>query len=659
MASASNDDHVYHGDFPGQVKIEIERVDQDGRTTVDITTPKLERVTTPSSSSSITESEKIKKEPASGDETPELDTVRTRKERISKGDEDLEMMDKIPLSKNTFSPLLYTEEYDKFTMRTEQFMRAFGKACRVDIHGGILSEKTMVRLTKILLVDKDNDKLNISLINLFYPIHNYFASIKLLGGLKMHDRGNIALLKRMYNRMHDVEWFDTKPFQKDVPEASDVMVSFNEHYTFYVMQAINRMLIAKKIKSHTISGRYIMRCIFTIVTIMIFPNIDEPETCFDLHEQIRGKEMEIKMLGRNVWLRKAWTMFISIIKTDQKRVIYPEVKDTGDALTFNDLMHAYTAVINEYNSVFAQNAGTSKPNTSNTFVKKSREYRSIIGIMHCTFYCLDFYNIITGYLHDGEYHRFDYDIFHRITHPPWLWPKYRGDLEQSEITEKLLTSMDSSDYNSLYDDSKHLHSFRSSRTFGVRLHEKYFRFYDGQDVAAGIRDDTQLGIICIDIGRQFGIYDAYNADLSKTQGEVNDQRDLLYIKMTDLRNAISAAIREFVSIKSSNDIPDFQSRAQIYDLSADDDEKTIEKVRWIKVDHDNPEAILAKVDHQEKIEGAEDGISVTPIDKKRKHQARKAIYIDSLAADIQIAQSLLRYLEQVYGVYYPESKRFF
>jgi hypothetical protein len=650
MAAFGNEEkRVYHGDFKGQVR--VEQIEHDGRMTVDIiASPKLERTTTPSSSSSITESEKstrIKTE-SSGEES-QPDVVSVKREHILIDNDP--SFPRMSPSKESFSPLLHVEDYIKFMDRAERFMIALGDACRIDVHGGILSEEVSTRLVKILLNDTEDNKIETSLINIFQPLHYYSFGIELLAELKDAVHGNAFIFKKMYEDRFNDNWFITKPFDHTKSDVIEFLTSFNQSYIFYVIQAINKLLMTKKIKSHSVSGRYIMRCIFFVVKMMIFPHIDAPETCVYLHENIRDADLETKFLGRNVWLRKAWTLFQTIIKSEYKATEYPDTKFVDKAFMFADLIFAYNAVSRYYEENFIRPGMSS--NQASRLAKKESEFKSNIGIMRCVFYCIDIHNIMTGYVGEGQFLRFKYDVYHQITHAPWLWPRYRSDLEQCELTENALKTIDSSDFNTLYDDSKHLHSFRASRTFGVRLPEKYVRFYDGQDIAAGARNDTRLGAVCLDISRQFMIYDAFNVDLSKTQAEVNAHREMLYVKMTDLRNMIGEAMRQYIDLKSSNDIPDFNSRAQIYDFSQDDTEETKKHVQWIKVDHNDPEEVLVKIDAQEEV------ITLSRFDNRRKDQVRKVVFMDTLMADIQIAQSVLRYLEQMFGAYYPESKRFF
>jgi hypothetical protein len=311
MAGSSNENRVYHGDFSGQIR--VEQVEHDGRTTVDIISPKVERTTTPTSSSSITESEKItvKTETSSEGERAEPDVVKIKKERIKVDDESLKRMP----SYESFSPLLHVEDYIKFLERSERFMRAFGDACKIDVHGGILSEQTASRLVRILVTNTEENKIDVPILNIFQPLHHYFLASNLLFELKNGNHGNTSIFRIMYERRFEDDWFVMKQFKSDAKTVEELIASFNETYTFNVMQVINRMIMAKKIKTHTVSGRYIMRCVFFVVKMMIFPNIDEPETCMYLHENVKDKEMELRFLGRNVWLRKAWSLFYSVVKS--------------------------------------------------------------------------------------------------------------------------------------------------------------------------------------------------------------------------------------------------------------------------------------------------------------------------------------------------------
>lgn len=664
-ASSSNEVKVYHGDFVAPIR--VEQIEREGRMTVDIiSSPKVEKTPTPSSSSSssVTGSEPMSKGkesdveseiPIKGEEESDFEGF-IKKEKISPIKEPTK---DIPMHEPLFSPLLHSMEYQKFEIRADRFMVEFGKACDPSINGGILSGQTCARLIKILINDTLENKINIPLFEIFVPLQNYHHSIHLFLDMLDYKTGNMGLFKQNYDRRKEEIWFEKIPFNHDASTQNDLFTSFNHSYIFYAIQVVNRMLMVKKLRTHTISGRYIMRCVFFVVKLMIFPNIDFPETYLQLPEPIKEKEFELKFLGRNAWLRQAWSLFQSMVKYEEKMIVYPDTKNIDNALSIQELVICYNVVIDYFRENLLHDPETFKKDSMTSANKKASEYRSTISIMNCALYCYDIYSLITRYRRGQDIYRIEYDKYYRITHAPWLWQKYRGDLEQTEITEKTLTTIDFMDYNSLYDDSKHLHSFRASRTFGVRMPEKYFKMYDSQDVSAVVRSDTALGNLCLDISTQFGIYDAYNADLSKTQAEVNDMKDILYIKMTDLRNKIAESIINYNNIKSANDIPDFQSRAVIYDFSTDDTEETAKSTKWIKIDQDDPFSVLIKRDEQETIEGSEDGIILSKIDTNLKHQIRKAVYIDTLMADIQIAQSLLRYLEQLYGKYYPESKRFF
>jgi hypothetical protein len=661
-SSSSSEVTVYHGDFKAPVR--VEQVERGDRMTVDIiTTPKIERSATPSSSSSsITGSEpKIKgrdseteseSESKSREEESETEDAFIKKEKTSPNKEPLK---DLSMHEPLFSPLLHSMEYQKFAVRADRFMIEFGKTCNQQINGGILSGQSCARLIKILINDMEDNKISIPLMDIFVPLQQYHNSIYLFLEMLDDRGGNMRLFKENYDRRREEIWFLGKPFNHGATTQEDLFRSFSQFYIYYVIQVVNRMLIVKKLKTHTISGRYIMRCVFFVVKMMIFPNIDTPETYMQLPEPIKGKEFELKFLGRNAWLRQAWSLFESIVKYEEKMIAYSETKNVDNALSVQELILAQNALTDYFSENFLHDPETFKASSMSSTSKKASEYRSVIGINNCVLYCYDIYSLVTRYMKGQNMYRIGYDKYYQITHAPWLWQKYRADLEQTEITEKTLTTIDFMDYNSLYDDSKHLHSFRASRTFGVRLPEKYFKMYDGQDIAAVVRSDTELGNVCLDVSTQFGIYDAYNADLSKTQQEVNDMKDILYVKMTDLRNKIAESIINYNNIKSIDDIPDFQSRSVIYDLSTDDTEETANTTKWVKLDQDDPFGLLIKKDDQEK----EKSIRLSQIDTNLKKQIRKAVYIDVLKSDIQIAQSLLRYLEQLYGKYYPESKRFF
>lgn len=663
MAASSSNPKDFHGEFSAPVSIYHE-YDEDGKLVIVdiINRPKSKGPSASSSSTSLTESEKtFKRKEMSSPERSESETepedVKIKKEKVSP--EKAPMKD-IFMHDPHFSALLYAESYHKFVMRADRFMIEFGKECHPKTNGGILSGQTCARLIKILIAEQEDDKLDIPLFDLFMPLQNYHKSIHYFIDMLDINKGNCNLFKQNYDMRNEEIWYTTLPFDLNNQNEDQMLQSFNHFYLHHVVQVVNRMLICKKLRTHTISGRYIMRCVFFVVKLMLFPNINTPETYMQLQDTVKGKEFELKFLGRNAWLRQAWTLFQSIVKYEEKIVLYPDTKNIDNALSIQELILCYNEIIRHFEENFALDSDAFK-DSATSISKKAAEFRSIIGVIHCTLYCYDIYSLLTRYTKKGAVYRVDTDIYYRITHAPWLWPKYRGDLEQTEITEKTLTTIDFTDYKSLYDDSKHLHSFRSSRTFGVRLPEKYFRMYDSQDVTASVRSDTGLGNLCLDVATQFGIYDAYNADLSKTQAQVNDMRDILYVKMTDLRNKISESISNYISIKSNNEIPDFQSRATIYDLSTDDTEETIQRTKWIKLDSDDPFGVLIRLDMQESAEGAVDGniMTKTRIDTNIKNQIRKSVYIDTLMSDIQIAQSLLRYLEQLYGTYYPESKRFF
>ena len=438
--------------------------------------------------------------------------------------------------------------------------------------------------------------------------------------------------------------------------ANDVM----SNYLFVVLQFIFYMLIKKKMIMHHISQRYIIKCIFSVVKLMLFPYQGDFKTSFPLFENIKNNEMQQEFIARNVWLRKAWSLLISIIYSHEKKKTYFEdIEREGDDLQHNSfeigqLLTCYINTVQYYSKIDQKYEKTKKPSVF-VLEKIKNEYESNIGIMNFVLYCYFFYNAIMDMGDENEHE--NYDAHHKITHAAFLWSKYRADLEQCEISKGLKYGIDVLHFKSIFEDSKHLHSFRSTRTFGNALPKRHFKYYDPQDSAAVCKEENRLGIAIMDLCATYGKYESLNSDLSITQDAVENMKILVNSKTQSLRSILKIYINMYHDIEKNGDVPTFEQRYQFFDLSHDDNfEINYDNslLKWIMIDTDDPKGVMVRINEKQILES--NVIHVENFDDKKEVQVKKMVNFDLIKMDIKIAQSVLRFMEQLFNAYYPESK---
>lgn len=691
----SDPKNLYEGEFLNQNgEIEVKQIESDDKTTIKITrsnpsvaTTEQTQITTPSTSSESLSISSASTSGSGSDTTIKKDPeeVKILKEEESKKEfvdlQDIYIKDEPnkkkkkknigKSSRKNFEDMknLYLEFLNH--IKTD-FMRLFHSLCHKKSNNGVIHDKISEQLLKNLFKMQKNSEydsgirfclldlqFNWGLIDdVFFDENKYMI---------FNDNFRKLLLDNL-----DTDWYYNIEYYKTISEKEEdnFYNFFNNVYFSLVFQCINHMLINRKINMHHITERFLIECIFSIVKLMVFPNIDGGITNTQLYNSVKARDFELEFLGRNVWLRQAWTMYISVLYSENKRNAYKDEEQLDDenAFYFDDLKNAYMLSIDYYfNNIYSKMNDNllNKP----IILKIKNEYENALGVMNMVIYCLKIYYLYRNLI------GVDYDIFHRITHAAWLFPKYRSDLEQCDISDDLKKTINVFNYKSLYEDAKHLHSFRSSRTFGTPMPEKYWKSYDPQDSAACIRHDSILLEICFDIANFFGLYEAQNADFAKPQQEVDRLKEILYAKVLNLRSTIASEKERFIEYIMNDDIPDFEKRKIISDLninlsSQSKEDELNENLKWIKINMDNPRSVFVKIDN-EIIENFEksvydssksstssslENINLIKYDKNVKIQKRKMISFDQLGSDIKIAQSLLRYFEQLFNLFFQEAR---
>lgn len=550
------------------------------------------------------------------------------------------------------------------------FMNLFHILCDKKSNNGIIHAKiTEKLLDQIFGYEKDKKD----------EIKNYLLDLQL--NTNLIDEQFFSAIKNQifvdnYKKLSTdtkEDWYIKINYDKKIsPREEDNFYNyFNNVYFSYVLQCINHMIINRKLNMHHITERFLIECIFSVVKLMVFPNVGESITATQLYTPVKTRDFELEFLGRNVWLRQAWTLYISVLYSENKKYALKEdVDDDENAFYLDDLRYAYEKTFEYYWKNIYMKMNESMANKP-IILKIKNEYENALGVMNMSLYCIKLY-----YLY-RDFNNFDYDIFHRITHAAWLFPKYRSDLEQCDISDDLKNMINVFNYKSLYEDAKHLHSFRASRTFGTEMPEKYWQSFDPQDSAACIKHDSILQEVCFDIANFFGLYESHNADFIKPQSEVDRLKEILYAKVLNLRSTIASEKDRYMEYMNNDDIPDYEKRRLISDLNIDlsdkkdiDEEQLIKDLKWIKINMDNPRSVFVKIDDNilenfeedklgtpsEASSSSLNNVNLIKYDKNVKIQKRKMISFDQLGSDIKIAQSLLRYFEQLFNLFFMEAR---
>lgn len=548
---------------------------------------------------------------------------------------------------------------EKIVGKTEDnFMNQFGYLCHISKNNGVVYPKIAEKLLNILFTDDSRFNATENMLYrmmIFSLVQDFrYSDFKYISNI--HPHVFMTNYSNIVTKNQEMWYLSFKALisSEDIIESDNyIFIQFVSDYILFVIQCINHLIINRKVNTHHVTERYIMECIFSVVKLMIFPNVGSQYTSCSMYDFIKTRDFEMEFMGRNVWLRQAWSLFLSVVYTESKLKIYPK-KDGGEGkVTYKDLLLAYQATTAYFDAnIVSKRDKIEKMYKSKTILAKIvNEYENIIGVMNMALYCFKIYTIFKQ--------NHDYDIYHRITHASWLWPRYRADIEQCEISENLKTTINALNWKTLYEDSKHLHSFRATRTFATPLPDKYWKAYDPQDVAACVRSDSILSQTCMKVADCFGLYESYNADLLKPQEKVNDMRELLYIKVSELKKLVASEKERYLKFVSNGDIPDFDSRRKIFELMENDNDETVNHLKWIKINMDNPKSVFIKLDHDVVESQVSEDIKLTKYDKINKTQVKRMIAIDQLKTDIKVAQSLLRYFEQLFDTYFVEARDFF
>jgi len=631
---------------------------------------------TSSTTSSISESEEIKVKTERSEDEPIFIKKEKESEKGRTADQPIEIFDdeEIIESKD-FRNVHHKWDEKKIDMTriseflgifmekivgnvTDNFMNQFGSLCHISKNNGVIYPKIAEKLLNILFSDDSRFNATENMLYrmmIFSLLQDFrYSDFKYIS--KLHAHIFMVNYNNIVTKKHEIWYVPFKALisSEEILESDNyIFIQFVSDYLLFVIQCINHLIINRKVNTHHVTERYVMECIFSVVKMMIFPNIGSQSTSCSMYDFIKSRDFEMEFLGRNVWLRQAWSLFLSVVYTESKLKIYPK-KDGGEGkITYKDLLLSYQATTAYFDAnIVSRRDKIEKMYKSKTILSKIvNEYENVIGVMNMVLYCFKIYMIFKQ--------NQDYDVYHRITHAAWMWPRFRADIEQCEISENLKTTINALNWKSLYEDSKHLHSFRATRTFATPLPEKYWRAYDPQDVAASVRSDSILNQTCMKVADCFGLYESYNADLLIPQEKVNNMRELLYIKVSELRKLVASEKERYIKFSSNDDIPDFDSRRKIFELMENDNDDTVNNLKWIKINMDNPKSVFIKLDHDVVESQVSENIKLIKYDKINKMQIKRMIAIDQLKTDIKVAQSLLRYFEQLFDAYFVEARDFF
>ena len=519
------------------------------------------------------------------------------------------------------------------------FLTILNRICVLDRNGGYLSQNSVKKLMLHVLHDSESAVM--------------LTELQLFGVLelpRLHREKNRSIgiflrnLKAVMQK--DQNWFLTNLFA-------------DEYLNFYaiIIQTVNRILINKKLNSFLITERFVARTIFSAVQMIMFPNLNTPFTKYMLYEQKKdANEQEMIFLGRNVFLRSAWSLFVTLMYSHKKRAIFPEseVQITIDNtyLAYSEILKYYFIKHRELNNPALQ---IEKPQRM-TAEKVLNEYQNVLGAISFAMSC--FYIYLFMFDHDrlfqGNNENFVFDA--------WLWPAFRHDLQRNRFDPTELAKINIFNTSVIAEDAKHLHSFRATRTFSTAMPWRMWNYNDPQDSSAIVKSESLLGLVILDISSLFGRYDSYLRDFSKSESVIKELKNRLFIKILDLKKILNEQISNYLEIQGNSDIPEFADRVNAttfeeWSLVPDGNRNQ----RWIKSSHEN-QTLFLRIDERvfqnmSQISNNAIDMNLIQYDASLKTQTRKMVALDMLKSDILIGQSLLRYFEQMYQKFFVEARR--
>ena len=459
-------------------------------------------------------------------------------------------------------------------------------------------------------------------------------------------------------------------------------------FSHYLIQCINHLLINRKLNMYFINDRYLIEVIFAVVKILLFYNDGSKFAKTDLyHENVfKPKSFEEEFIGRNVWLRQAWTIYISVLYTENKKFIYLlKDKKVKSHLMLKDLKQSIDFLKSKIDEFRMQLSDTSQKKSKRT-LKFSDEYLNALGAMNMAYYSIQIYYLYKKFdpflkkFQEDNGFVFDHNI---LINNAWFFPKFRSDLEQKEINKDVEENIDIFSSKILYEDSKHFHSFRATRTAGTSLPLRYWRAYDFQDSAAVLFNNSNLEILCIDTSNYFGMFKSYEADLNQSNEKIAVIKSILKTKVSNLHQMLMFEIKNYNQYVINDDIPLYNARKLISSLDELNNEQK-KDIKWIKFNMNNSKSVFVKISKEDEglnettsetnilidgniIEDAKASSSsyVTEIIPREKYirydnsniiQIKKMIALDKMKNDIQLAQSILRNFEVLFDMYFPECR---
>ena len=534
-----------------------------------------------------------------------------------------------------------TNLYDK----EKGVLKILNQICSLDANGGFLSNNSVKKIMKIMLYPSNSIKC-ITYLQKLLP----FLTASLIE-IERYSAPFVFGTNMRHTLNEEEEWYFDRMFSSVEPKLDNYYLDF----IMLIVQTINRLMINKKVNSNIVNERFMIRTIFSCIKNILFFNTNTSFTQTMLYEKKPTiSEKEAIFIGRNSFLRSAWSLFISLIYIFRKRKEYP---DSYVQIDENELLKMYANIMDYWHSK------EEELNKLEDDIEKPKEiiYRKIIleyqnkcGIISFALICFHIYKYFLQYMDFNNNHT-------KYLFNAWLWPNFREELQSPVFTYDHFSKINVFDKTILFEDSKHLHSFRATRTFGTSLPLRYWNYRDPQDSAAVFHSKTILGKIIVDVSTAFGKYDSYLRDFTKSEQIVTDLRNILYIKMLDLKNILHQEISKFIEIESNGDVPTIVERinAQSFD-EIKESESPNNDVKWVKFE-EKGEIIFLKMNEnvfseEKKIE--QNTMTFSRFDENVKMQKQKMIRLDILQSEILEGQSILRYLESVFQKFFPEARRF-
>lgn len=514
-------------------------------------------------------------------------------------------------------------------------------------NNGFISNNGILKIIrKILDYDIENEYYNILFIQKILPLHLNRHYEKINSSLKPIFVNN---LKNTLD--NDIKWYIKEEIISS--EGDNQLDKKMNILTMILIQTINKMIINKKINLNYSPARYIIRTIFSVIKNLVFINVNDEMNMLMIYEnkpQLSRKEMVY--IGRNAFLRSAWNLYISLIYSYEKQKLYNSEVQIDD----DKLLMIYNQILNYLNSKnddIKMIIETNNPKKS-IYLKIISEYKNKLGVISMALSCFYIYK-----MYSNIFNEYENQLIRNIVFDPWMWHINKNELHKSVHNDAVFNKINILDREIMFEESKQLHSFRATRTYGIPLPLRYWQYDDPQDSCAVTKTETLLGIIIKDVSVAFGKYDSYLRDLSKTDTMILDLKNLLYVKMSDLRNILNQEINRFLQIEQNNDIPSIQDRIISVYIDDIDKEKVISSNRniWIRL-RGKSQPLFVKLDRELFLneEKQSDEATLMKYDNDVNQQIKKMVIFDNLQSDIFVAQSILRYLESIFQKFFPEAR---